>query len=246
MRVASARELKNGGWFHFFGDKPKPIAKPEPIVPTIDAESMMREWRRNTSAVELTLLADTLGVSYHSLLHLQCGWAGEHNAWAFPMRDARGATCGIRLRSLHGHKWSVRGGREGIFQPFIEPQATVYVCEGPTDLAALITLGFYGLGRPSCNGGVALLAAIIARLGIKRAVIVADNDTDKFRPDGACYNPGIDGAQRLETDIGVPCCLLVPPTKDIREFVGVGGTKELFESLTHNLVWHQPKKRECV
>ena len=242
MRIESVRPLKNGGWLHSFGDNPRPVRKPEPIAPTIDAEAIMVAWRKNTSEIQLRMLADTLGVSILALSALRCAWAPEHNAWAFPMSDGHGMTCGIRLRSLYGNKWSVRGGREGIFRPFIEVQKTVFVCEGPTDLAALLTLGFFGLGRPSCSGGVSQLGAVIARLGILRAVIVADNDADKFRPDGKCYNPGFDGALRLENDIGVPCCLLVPPGKDIRLCLSFGITKEVIESMINNLVWHQPQK----
>jgi hypothetical protein len=247
MRVASDRRSTNGGYLHRL-DGAKQLRcepKPEPVV-SIDAERLAVTWYSSTRPSEFKQLGDSLGVGESALQMLRCGWAAEHQAWAFPMRNGAGAIVGIRLRAGNGKKWSVRGGHEGVFQPYCNPQKTVYCPEGPTDTAALLSIGKYAIGRPSCMSGISQLSAAIARMSIQRAVIVADNDEDKFLPDGKRWNPGCDGAQRLANDIGVPCCVLVLPAKDCREALQLGMTGPVLDSLTNALVWKQPKTNEAT
>jgi hypothetical protein len=243
MRVQSSRPMKNGGWLHRLDAAPIRLASPEPTRPTIDAERLARGWFNHTTRADFNRLAGLLGVSPESLIALKCGWSVEHCAWSFPMRDGAGRVCGIRLRNESGRKWSVTGGREGIFLPATQPNGTAFVCEGPTDAAALLTLGKFVIGRPSCSGGIAHLSATVGRLRIHQAVIIADNDEDKFLPNGNRWNPGLDGAKRLAEEIGVPCAILILPCKDCREFLSLGGTSELLDSLVQSCVWHQPKTK---
>src|SRR5439155_12311592 len=91
----------------------------------------------------LTQDTSSLGLSATSLLRLGVGWSAPYRAWAFPMRDAGGAIRGIRLRTVAGKKFCVRGSKDGLFIP--EESAAVgplLVCEGPTDTAALLDMGF--------------------------------------------------------------------------------------------------------
>jgi phage/plasmid primase-like uncharacterized protein len=171
-------------------------------------------------------LAGALGVSAAALASLNAVYAPPHQAWAFPMKDGYGNAVGVRLRANDGRKWAVRGSRQGIFLPETEPQRRVYVCEGPTDTAAALTIGLFAVGRPSCNCGGAEIRTACQRLGIREAVIVADND-----------RPGLQGAARVAGELGVKACIFVPPAKDIREFVQLGGTRQLIESELKNTVW---------
>ena len=120
------------------------------------------------------------------------------------MRDERMAIVGIRLRNAYGEKWAVTGGRNALFVPSAPVQKRCYICEGPTDTAALLSLGLFAIGRPSCNEGAAMLAALLPRLGVREAVIAGDHDQDKTRPDGSTYNPGVDGSVRLSDKLPVP------------------------------------------
>lgn len=236
-----------GGYLHPLNGHVVKVTLKEPAPrEVIDACGMMKAWFSETSRDQYDALGDALGVSSDSLVALKCAWAPEHRAWAFPMRDASGSVVGIRLRGMDGRKWSVRGGREGIFLPKVNPRDTAFVGEGPTDASALLTLGKFGIGRPSCSGGIAHLSATFARLGIRRAVIIADNDDDKVRPNGERWNPGLDGAQRLADEIGVTCCIVILPVKDSREFLSLGGTEELLDSLVSGLVWHQPIRNKNI
>ena len=243
MRVASDRECKSGGWFHAISEEAKAMPrKPGPIRPTIDAEKLMRGWWEHTTRAMFSALAASLGVAEDSLVALKCAWAPEYSAWAFPMRDGGGSVTGVRLRLESGQKLAVKGSREGVFIPTIKPEDTAWIVEGPTNCAANLSLGKYTLGRPSCMSGIAPLCAVVARLNIRQAVLVADNDEDKEHQNGKKWNPGLDGAKRLADEIGVPCCTVVLPVKDSREFLRAGGTTELLDSFTHSVVWQKPNK----
>jgi hypothetical protein len=139
-----------------------------------------------------------------------------------------GKCVGIRLRAEDGRKWSVRGGHEGIFVPRGTARVA-YIVEGPTDLAACLTLGLWGIGRPSCRGSVAHTQVAINRLHIQRAILVSDND-----------GPGIEGAKALASELQIPIAAMLLPAKDLRQFLAYGGTRMLLDSLERQLVWRQP------
>ncbi len=229
MRIESPKPAANGGWIHHHGSTPPPrlhLGTVEPEPPRIDAPAIIGKWARETPQDAREALADGLGVSYASLDALNACWAPPHAAWAFPMHDGQGSVVGIRLRSDDGRKWAVKGSRQGIFVPAAVPQDIALICEGPTDTAAALTLGFYALGRPSCNTGGKELFATVRRLGIRRVVMVADNDV-----------PGLQGAARVASEIGLPCITFVPPCKDLRELLHLGGTRDLIESHFNQHVW---------
>lgn len=234
MRVHSSRPAKNGGYLHALNpnERPKFIPKPPPEEPQIDAGALMMEFRNETISEQrawLRLLSHNLGVSVGSLENIGCAWSMSRKAYAFPMFSGTGQCVGIRLRLRDGRKLSVKGGREGLFMPHGR-STTCYLVEGPTDLAAALTLGLWGIGRPSCRGAVAHTQVTINRLGIQRVVIIGDND-----------QPGIDGAKSLAAELQVPVASMLLPTKDLREYVRMGGTLDLLKALERQLVWRQPK-----
>src|SRR5262249_22709102 len=130
----------------------------------------------------LEALICELGLTVSSLRSLGIGWATNHSAWSFPMADAKCNVVGIRLRLPEGRKFAVRGGRDGLFVPTALADALaggggrLLVAEGPTDTAALLDLGFAAVGRPSCTGGVRLLADLLRHCQPPEVVIVADAD----------------------------------------------------------------------
>jgi hypothetical protein len=193
--------------------------------------------------------ARQLGVSAASLTVLGVGWSAGHDAYSLPMADTDGRVVGIRLRRPDGAKFAVRGGREGLFLPV--PSGSdgalsasracarvrmlafpnvmgmrLLICEGPTDAAALLDLG-YGrvVGRPSCTGGVKLLGELVRQRRPADVVIVADAD-----------EAGRHGADNLA---GVLVCycpkvrVIVPPggVKDARDYLRAGGTRAGLEAV---------------
>lgn len=229
MRVESNISMRNGGWLHrdeiirpYIAPVKRAIPEPE-----IDFEGMWHPWFKSTDFQLLDGLAMSLGVDTDSLERLDAAWSGT--AWAFPMRDAQDKMIGIRLRDGKGNKWAVKGSKQGLFLPDKKPEGTVFIVEGPTDCAAALSLGLNAIGRPSCLGQESLIVQYIRTHKIKRAVIVTDND-----------EPGLRGAAKLQTMLPIFSTVYVPPLKDLREFLMLGGTEEMIATAIKDLVWNNP------
>jgi len=183
-------------------------------VGATDFAKLTERYQVAASTDGVSRLADELGVSPQSLQRLRIGWDGA--AWTFPMQDAAGTVTGIRRRFPNGRKLSVKGSCEGLFVPDgIGRSEQLMVCEGPTDTAAMLTLGFNAVGRPSCRGGVPLLATFCKCIAV---VIVADRD-----------QPGKSGAEYLARRLLLVCPsvkVISPPhgVADARDWVRGGAT----------------------
>lgn len=232
MRVQSGHQLKNEGWLHKKDEKKlihyTPPSKPKEEV-NIDAEKLMRKYWEQTKREWIVKLASELGVSAASLVLLGAAWAGDRTAWAFPMKNGLFKTIGIRLRKSDGSKFAVTGSKQGLFIPTISFRGrTAYICEGPTDTAAALTLGLAAIGRPSCLGSIEDTKLFIKLNGVKDAVIITDNDT-----------PGITGSSKLQEALPVDTCRVILPAKDMRQFVNNGGTAVMLESIAKSVVWRK-------
>ncbi len=237
MRQVSpkVKNFKGGevGYLHDYPDgsiKRRRFQEPTREMPRINARKCLAEWKRAYPNNRLPFLAHDLGVSIRSLEELEFQLAGGYNnAWAVPMKDGYGNAIGIRIRNLLGQKWAVTGSQAGIFAPIVIPERRMFLAEGPTDTAAGLSMGLYTIGRPSCSGGVPHIVDHVKRSRVKEVVIVSDND-----------DPGIRGAQDLQRWLSVPSCILILPTKDLREAVKSGVDKSTINSMIEQLVWTQP------
>ena len=227
MRVHSDKPAKSGGWMHRIGEGPRRNVPPPPKwQPTpINATKLMREWLAATTATALDEFASSLGVSTASLAAVGAAWAAPHAAWAFPMSDGYGNVVGIRLRNERG-KFAVRGSRQGIFLANVPAQKTLFVCEGPTDTAAAVELGLFAAGRPNCCCGGPEIKVFARRHSCSRVVVISDTD-----------KPGLDGARKVGGELNLPFAIYVPPAKDVREFVRLGGTRAMIENTLKGILW---------
>ena len=167
-------------------------------------------------STSLRRLVRELGASARSLMSLGLGWHKGYQAWTFPMWNSLGHIIGIRLRSEAGKKFAVRGSKNGLFIPISTLKAPLFICEGPTDTAAMLDLGFFSIGRASCNSGVSMVAEYIRLENFNDVVIVADNDTSGMR-----------GANSLADTLSTTCQLvkiITPPRrhKDVRAWKQAG------------------------
>jgi hypothetical protein len=216
------KTLKDGstGWIHRLGGKPVRLPqKPPRTKPRFNA-AILRGWMDITTPKMTREYAESLGVSQPSVVLLGACYTGN-DTWAWPMRDSSGKIIGVRLRSNNGRKWAVAGSSNGLFMTQRCP-SKVYVCEGPTDTAAAISIGLFAVGRPSCSGGGPAIVELVKKRGVKEVVIIADTDRKK-RPDGSPWNPGLEGAQALKERLPVKSSIITLPCKDLREFVRNGG-----------------------
>jgi Toprim-like len=245
MRESSSRplQLSDGqvGWIHGSDNRRVHIfRKPEPKAQHLSVaacEEMLAKATAETTLQQIRALSDQLGLKVSSLLELKVAFAKwtekaadgrsrSYAAWLFPMRDGNGNLVGFRARDWTGNKWSVRGSRNALFWPWVEPEEELWVGEGATDALALRQLGCFAVGRPSCSGGLLDLKTMTASLGCSRAYIIADND-----------QPGIDGAKRLAEHLPIPCAILTLPTKDVREALKMGLNYQLLMALTNTAIW---------
>ena len=142
------------------------------------------------------------------------------------MSDALGRIIGIRIRYPSGLKAAELGSKQGLFVPAeLSAEGLLLVCEGPTDTAAALDLGFAAIGRPSCNSGVRMLTT----LAKGRDVVIA-GDSDE---------PGRKGAEALASELVLHCPtvrLVYPPEniKDLRQWKADGLTREQLEQTIHD------------
>lgn len=254
MRVESEKQTKNGGWLHKTEDRyipPTPFRKAIEDPP-LDAQGIWQRWFDRTDYHKVDALGTSLGVDTDALRVIGCAWADREwqldlekrpwasPGWAFPMRNGKDEVIGIRIRTAAG-KWAVKGSRSGLFLPTEYPfefEGTLWILEGPTDLAAALTMGLYSIGRPSCQGQEEMVLSVIRSVKARRVVIITDND----QPDKFGRIAGLDGPKKLQDMLPVPHCMYIPPTKDIREFLAFGGTRTMIESCIKDTVWTRPRE----
>jgi len=244
MRTPSDREMKNGGWFHWMPGKQAPKVLPKPPArrkeaPTLSADGwralFARLWQ-GTGHGALAGYAAELGVSHSALIGLEAALYSP-GVWAFPMRDATGDIVGARLRANNGRKWAVDGSHAGlIYSEQWAESPVAMVCEGPTDTAAAMTLGFGAIGRPSCRGQEDIVRDLLAKYR-GAVVVMCDRDTPKKRPDGSFWFPGQEGAAHLADTLKRPVRIVSPVGKDIRAWLLAGATRSAVDSLISCAKW---------
>jgi P4 family phage/plasmid primase-like protien len=197
-------------------------------APKTDTAAPDPEWRERADrfAAQITdeqvlNLATTLGVDPNVLRELGIGWNGRD--WTFPMFDASGEVCGVRRRTREGKKLAMTGCKLGVIRRRKPDDGVLLVCEGDSDTAAALTIGFDALGVPGAGQCTEIAAAHSLHRDV---VVVADNDL-----------VGQDGAETLVATLvkaARSVRLIRPPAehKDLRAWLNSAGaitTKEQVE-----------------
>lgn len=187
----------------------------------LDFDAILERWSRSTPPEAIDDLAAELGVERQAIARLDAVYCPEQRAWAFPMHDDRRQIVGVRLRGPRG-KWALRGSHSGAFIPRgLDSRSLLLICEGPTDTAAALSLGYMAVGRPSCSGATEILCELLHNGRPRDVVIVADSD-----------GPGRFGARRLATRLRGLCRNVGPkiisaaPHKDLRSWLQGGATAD--------------------
>ena len=193
-------------------------------------EGLADTWFRAMKPNWRSKAADLLGLPVWPLERLRVGWSNSDRASTWPMRNGTGDIVGIRLRNPQtAKKWSVTGSIAGLFYDpallSVERPELVWIVEGPTDTAALLSIGFDAVGVPSAGGGCDLLTDLARRILPKEIVIIADRDEN---------GTGIHGAERIADALMIiaPVRIVTPPgvVKDSRAWVVSGASRKLIES----------------
>ncbi len=195
-------------------------------------------YRDGLTSERLAELAALLGVSSESLSALGVGWAEAEElsavigkrvksaGWTFGMTNAAGEVLGVNVRGLDGGKWTLTGGKLGLFIPTTLPTLPdpVLVVEGASDTAAALTRGMAAVGRAGARAGVDLLKALLRN---RECVVVGENDADGTRW------PGRDAAKSIARQLSehwqrhVPWALPPSRFKDFRAWHCSGAPIEL-------------------
>ena len=153
----------------------------------------------------------------------------------FPMCDARGQVIGVRLRRDDGSKFCITGSANGLFIPRLATgdNDQIYVVEGPTDCAALLSIGLQAVGRPSNSVGNDLLFDYLIRCR-REIVLFRDRDT-KTTAKAATINFARELALGLAL-VRERVKVISPPRglKDAREWVTAGATAAAVRCLARN------------
>jgi hypothetical protein len=170
-------------------------------------------------------IARSLGVTADALRRLGVGWCKNQQMTTWPMRDASGKIIGLRLRDPNtGAKRSVQGSAAGLFFDAdgianIPSQSQVWIAEGASDTAALLSIGLDAVGIPSAKSGGDLLLALGHRIRPSEWIIVADGD-----------GPGLESARLLRSELVIVAGvrIIVPPSgiKDAREWINRGASRD--------------------
>ena len=231
------KRVGEAGWLHRLRDNGWQPTRVQSITlrparETPDLGGLARQYEAGLSERSLARLAKQLGVSVESLQRLGTGWDGK--SWTFPMQNASGRIIGIRRRFPDGRKLAVKGGREGLFIPTgLHTSGRLLICEGPTDTAAILDLGFTVIGRPNAIGGKKQILAFVHKHHSNKVVIVADVD-----------EAGQRGANELATALR-SCCssvrIITPPEgiKDARAWKGAGLTADELEQAIEAVPLHR-------
>jgi len=224
IEQGSVKRCGDAGWLHLLKDR-HDSHKRHTIISRISIDFGNRKnfkklaelYKQQLTKDRLFWLSKRLNLSAESLIKLNVGWDG--NAFTFPMSNVDGRVIGIRRRFPNGAKVSVKGSKTGLFIPTdLSHENVLLICEGPSDTAAALDLGFSAIGRPNCNSLIKMTASAVK--GHKDIVIVGDNDL-----------AGKTGAERLAKYLALRCSTvrIIYPSdriKDLRDWLRAGLTHD--------------------
>jgi len=198
----SLRQNAGGQYLHRLDDSVSFTPSPRPSKPK---RTPRRDWPGTADRLyqqgqpARQELSRTLGVSPQALDDLRVGWDPNREFWSFPERDASGKIVGINARYRNDDKIRLTGSKTGLTYvgDWNLGCGPLFLPEGGTDTAALLTMGLAAIGRPSNLGGIKLLVELLTHFPKDREIIVlAERDQ---KPDGRW--PGKDGAISTATQL---------------------------------------------
>lgn len=211
VRLRSPNPCGAAGWLHYGVSSPpvKVEKQPRKYLKTEEVHQFLHSIQWGKIDKLLIKHAQLLKLDVQSIWYMQAAYEPKEAVLAFPMFNAEFRPIGCRFRRRDGKKWSLKGGREGVFMSWmLTASRPVIIAEGPTDAAALVEAGFKNvLGRPNCSGGGQIIRDLLRNHPHTPVVVVSDPD-----------EPGLAGAQRLVLSLPNPAVVLAGPS-DIREYV---------------------------
>lgn len=253
MRVPSDKPVESGGWIHTV-EAPLPMpSKGAKRLTATEVEALVNRMASHPRAESMRRgAAQLLGVSHGVLARLcvGCGLDDYRKTWftSWPERNALGAFTGLVRRYEDGAKKTYPGTSHGLIfaDDWRGDGKVVFVPEGGSDTAALLSLGLSAIGRPSNLGGVPILTKLLR--GYRGAVVVLGECDQRPSPSckdcgkcGLCW-PGrfgaVETAARLSKHGIASWWALLPEAKDARAWIQghPGASGEAFKAAVRSCV----------
>jgi hypothetical protein len=129
---------------------------------------MAEEFQHNALVLGMIeLLGQELSITPDTLRRLAVGCDENGRYWTFPLRDASLRVVGINRRFRNGDKRVMLGHHIGLYIPTDLPADlsghTLLLCEGGSDTAAALDLGFWSIGRFSCSTCEQMVVKLVGR-----------------------------------------------------------------------------------
>ncbi|MCE9531476.1 MAG: toprim domain-containing protein [Planctomycetes bacterium] len=207
-----------------------PLDVAEPVINYHRFESLTATARRRAEGKH-GKLAKQLGVDPEALVALGVGTLDYGNNWVFPEVDDQFRVVGACFRSRNGKKTFATGGKRGltIAQDWPRQPTQMYIAEGATDTAALLSVGVNAIGRPAAmpsSLAIRWLIQLLRRDEHPYVIVLGDNDEPK---NGVAVGPkaASDLADILGCELGqnIHWALPQPQFKDVRDQIAAGQWK---------------------
>ncbi|MEQ8788448.1 MAG: AAA family ATPase [Pirellulaceae bacterium] len=177
-------------------------------------------------------LANDLGVSLQSLqsLGVGCARVDGKEVYTFPEHNGVGQIVGINTRRSDGTQRAIWTSGRGLYLPrgWHERRGPIFVVEGASDTAALVTMDLAAIGRPNVNAKVDYLIKALAAVSTDREIIILGEIDPKS--DGRW--PGRDGAEKVAEQVAdalqreIRWTLPPAGSKDVRAWLKAKRAKE--------------------
>lgn len=160
------------------------------------------------------------------LEQLNCGW---DNVYTFPFRNEKNEVIGIQLRYPDGKKRCIEGSKLGLFIPqgvdWIK-QNIILICEGVSDTAVALDMGFNAVGLPSATAGHEIIISWLLKNTSHdcRYLIISDRD-----------DAGINSSKKLIKEwnkLYGDMYYTVTERADLREWVQIDGKEYVRKGLS--------------
>lgn len=178
---------------------------------------------------DLIYLANKFNVNPLVLIKLNLGWNGS--AYTYPMYNKKDRIIGIQRRfetkELEGLKLSMAYSDLGLFVPseiIWKKENIIFITEGFSDLAALLDLGFMGIGRPNALACIDMTVEWLAGHSTPNTQYVIITDADEA---------GVAGARELMSkwEYGNMKWILPQRGNDIRKWIKLEGKEKVTKFL---------------
>ncbi len=238
-RVPSNKQPNAGGqWLHILsnssgyshpvlGDAPPAQTKPKSTAKPIKTT----DWDKNVDHFcsqgkeSLPDLAIQLGVDVEVLRRLRVGRVKDdrNDFWTVPERDADGKIIGVvRRYSKTGKKFAFKDCNRGLTycDDWDKTPGPIYLVEGHSDTAALMTMGCCVVGRPSNSGGTDQLIELLKHQPNRQIIVLGEHD-QKENGTWPGRAGAISTAKGLSAGLGRPIDWALPPAgyKDVRAYL---------------------------